>query len=273
MPLLNHLMLLALIATAPQNPLPGSHVIASCADWSITVDDFEHVLNTFPPERREILETQPDRRILVNEMVRMWTLTAEARKKGINLGTDYESRKAYYQNYINEIHSTITDDAVRKYYDTHQEEFLQVALSQILVLNGDSPIKPYAGVEGLPYKEAMKKALEIKAMLDKGADWDKVSKEFSQAIDIKDRGGAVGYIYKQQVTKSVGDAAFKLKIGEISDPIDSIYGLHILRISDKRVRPFDEIRDAIHGKMTIEEVNRRLDAKVKEAGVIIDESF
>jgi foldase protein PrsA len=120
----------------------------------------------------------------------------------------------------------------------------------------------------LPYKEAEKRAKEVKAMLNSGADWDKVSKEYSQ-----DQSGKPGRITKGQIEKSIEGALFSMKVGEISDVVGSVYGFHILRLDEKEVKPFEDFREPIRQKLVADEVDRQLDAKVKEAGVKIDESF
>jgi hypothetical protein len=260
-------------AVLAQNTPPQPRVIASSSEWSITAEQYEEIVKTFPAEDRPRFVDSDNRRGLVNELVRIWVLTTEARKNGISVGTDYQSRRDYYQNYAREAGSKISEETVRKYFDDHLDDFTRVALSHILILNGGSPITPYPDLERLPYEEAEKKAKEIKAMLDKGADWDTVSKEYSQEKMFKDKGGTVGYIAKGMVEKSIETAAFALKVGEISDVVGSVFGFHILKITDRKVATFEELREPIRRKLTTDEVNRQLDLKVKEANVAIDETF
>src|SRR5256885_905012 len=140
------LVVLSLSVGARQTPAPAARVIASSAEWTITAADFELIVKTFPPQDRERY-TDPDyRRPLVNELVRIWTLTTEARKKGVDVGVDYESRRNYYQQYAREIEVAISEEGIRSYYESHLDDFTQVRFSHILILNGNSPITPYANV-------------------------------------------------------------------------------------------------------------------------------
>jgi hypothetical protein len=248
-------------------------IIASTSDWSLTQQQYDAIVSTFPELDRLRYIDPENRRALVNELVRIWVLCAEARKDGIAVGDDYESRKNYYQKYASGIAATITDETVRKYYDAHTPDFTLVGFSHILILNGDSPITPYQGVERLHYKEAENKAKEIKAMLDKGADWNELVQKYSQDLATKDREGAVGYLPTGTMEKSLENALLSLKIGEISDVVGSVYGFHILRLEDIRVKPFEDIRASIRQKIFADEVSRQLEPKVKAAGVTIDESF
>jgi hypothetical protein len=251
----------------------AQRVIASTSDWSITTEQYDAIVKTFPEQDRLRYIDPEYRRGLVNELVRIWVLCAEARKNGITVGSDYESQRNYYQKYARDIGATIGDAAVRSYYDAHVDDFTVVGFSHILILNGNSPVTPYPNVERLPYQEAEKKAKEIKAMLDGGAAWNELSKKYSQAIDVKDKGGAGGYITKGHVEKSIEDALFSMKVGEISDVVGSVYGFHILRVDERKVTPFEEVKETIGQKLIGDEVNRQIEPKVKEAGVTVDESF
>jgi hypothetical protein len=264
MNVLTHLICLLMLQT------PAPRVLASTSEWTITTEDFNRIVQSFPEQDRVRYSVTEYRLGLLNELIRIWVLTTEARKNGVEVGTDYESRKRYYQEFAREVGSQIPPAAVQKYYDDHINDFARIAVSHILILNGDSPLTPYPQLQRLPYKEAEAKAKEIRAMLEQGADWDELAKKYSQAIEVKDHGGAIGYITKGQVEKSFEDAAFALKVGEISDVVGTVYGFHILKVTDRTVTPFKELADAILQKLIAQEVNRQLDAKVKEAGVTID---
>jgi hypothetical protein len=262
-------LLTALLLVPAQEQRP----IASTNDWAITREQYEAILKTFP-EADRLRYVEPEyRRGLVNELIRIWVLCTEARKNGIAIPNDYESQKGYYQKYAQQIGALVNEEAVRKYYDDHIDDFTALGFSHILILNGDSPITPYPGVERLPYKEAEALAKEVKAKLNAGGDWNELSKKYSQAIDIKDKGGSAGYLLKGRFEKSIENALFALKLGEISDVVGSVYGFHILRLDDKQVKPFEELHDPIRQKLVTDEVNRQLDLKVKAAGVTVDESF
>src|SRR5438093_7600311 len=97
-----HLASLLLAFAAPQTPAPAGRVIASSADWTITAADFDQIVKTFPQQDQQRYTDPDNRRPLVNELVRMWALTTEARKQGVDVGVDYESRKKYYQQYARE---------------------------------------------------------------------------------------------------------------------------------------------------------------------------
>jgi peptidyl-prolyl cis-trans isomerase C len=100
-------------------------------------------------------------------------------------------------------------------------------------------------------------AKAIEAELKKGADFAKLSKERSKDPTAA-QGGDLGYFTKDQVPPEIADVAFKLDKGQISDPVKTQYGWHIIEVEDKRTRPiptFDEARPQLE-----EYVARRAEA-------------
>jgi len=90
-------------------------------------------------------------------------------------------------------------------------------------------------------------AKEIEAELKKGADFATLAKEKSKDPGAAD-GGDLGYFTKDQMVPEFSEAAFKLDKGQISDPVHTQFGWHIIKVEDKRIKPtptFDEVRGQI----------------------------
>ena len=96
MSIVSHLLSMLLLSGILQGPAATPRIIASSGDWTITAEEFEEIVKTFPPQDRQRFADPDNRRGLVGELVRIWVLTSEARRKGIDVGTGYESRLNYY---------------------------------------------------------------------------------------------------------------------------------------------------------------------------------
>lgn len=97
--------------------------------------------------------------------------------------------------------------------------------------------------------EAKKIAEELK----KGGDFDKVAKEKSTDKGSGARGGDLGWFTKDKMVPEFADAAFKLKKGEISTPVKSAFGWHVIKLDDRRpvkVASFDEMKESLRGELT-----------------------
>ncbi|HZR61010.1 MAG TPA: peptidylprolyl isomerase [Xanthobacteraceae bacterium] len=121
-----------------------------------------------------------------------------------------------------------TDDALHKVYDeavkkmTNEEE---VHARHILVATEQE-------------------AKDIEAQLKGGADFAALAKEKSKDPGAAN-GGDLGYFTKDQMVPEFAEAAFKLDKGQISDPVHTQFGWHIIKVEDKRTKPtpsFDQVK-------------------------------
>jgi len=126
--------------------------------------------------------------------------------------------------------------------------------------------------EGAPAAQdeaARKKAEGVAERLRKGEDFAKVAKEASDDPASKDKGGDLGFFAPGAMAKPFEDAAFALKPGELSAPVRTSFGWHVLRVDaaePARTVPLAEVRDAIAREILEEEGARKLaDRRAREA--------
>jgi peptidyl-prolyl cis-trans isomerase C len=122
-----------------------------------------------------------------------------------------------------------TDDALHKVYDEAVKQMKpeeEVHARHILVATEDE-------------------AKQIEAELKKGADFAALAKEKSKDPSGAQNGGDLGWFTKDQMVPEFADAAFKLDKGQISDPVHTQFGWHVILVEDKRIKPiptFDAVK-------------------------------
>jgi foldase protein PrsA len=112
----------------------------------------------------------------------------------------------------------ISDEELKTYFDENKDslgEAEQVKASHILV-------------------EDEATANEIKQKLADGADFAELAKEYSTDEGSKGNGGELGFFPKGTMVTEFEDVAFSLPINEISDPVKSDYGYHIIKVEEKK---------------------------------------
>jgi peptidyl-prolyl cis-trans isomerase C len=90
-------------------------------------------------------------------------------------------------------------------------------------------------------------AKAILAELKKGADFATLAKEKSKDPGAAE-GGDLGYFTKEQMVPEFAEVAFKLDKGQISDPVKTQFGWHIIKVEDKRTKPtptFEQVKSQI----------------------------
>jgi peptidyl-prolyl cis-trans isomerase C len=123
----------------------------------------------------------------------------------------------------------VSDKESKMYYDSHPDDFKKpemVKACHILIKT-----EPLA--DDSHKAEARKKIEDIRNRLKKGEDFATLAKEFSQCPSSA-KGGDLGYFTRGQMVKPFADAAFSLAPGEISSPVETKFGYHLIKSIDKK---------------------------------------
>ena len=113
-------------------------------------------------------------------------------------------------------------------------------------------------------------AKDAKKKLDAGKSFEEVAKDFSKDPGSAKQGGDLGYFTKDKMVKEFADAAFSMKKGDVSGPVKSSFGYHIIKVEDVRkvtAPTFNEVKDQIKGKLQEKKLNDYIAGLVKSADV------
>jgi peptidyl-prolyl cis-trans isomerase SurA len=142
----------------------------------------------------------------------------------------------------------ISPDEVKAYYDAHPEEFSvgkeNFKLAQIL-------IAVPANATPTQIEAARVKSDSIHKQLVDGADFGKLAREYSDD-DSKSQGGELGDFSRGDIIDPIQNAIDHMKVGEISEPIRTDHGFHIVKLEAHEkvgVKPFSEVSGQIQDKL------------------------
>lgn len=95
-----------------------------------------------------------------------------------------------------------------------------------------------------------KTAKEIKEKLSSGEEFAALAKQYSEDPGSKEKGGELGEFGSGEMDSKFEEAAYKLEVGQVSDPIKSSYGYHIIKLNEKReLKPFDQEKGSIRKEL------------------------
>jgi peptidyl-prolyl cis-trans isomerase C len=227
------------------------------SDLKAAEEDIGTQLPPMAPEaKKDYLTTYVADMILVSK-------AAEAKKLGDT--DDFKKKLAMARTKLlmeallqSEAKSSVTDEAMKKVYadaikDVGSEQ--EVSARHILVESEDE-------------------AKAVAADLKKGGDFAAIAKEKSKDPGSKDTGGDLGFFSKDQMVPEFAEAAFKLEKGQLSDPVKSQFGWHVIRVDDKRSKQppaFEQVKDQIENfvqrKAQAELIQKlRAEAKIEKVG-------
>ncbi|MEA1949080.1 MAG: SurA N-terminal domain-containing protein [Thermodesulfobacteriota bacterium] len=163
---------------------------------------------------------------------------------------------------------SISDEELQDYFDENQEEFntpKTVEARHILL-----KVDQNAGPEDV--EKARKRALDILKMARERKDFAELAKKYSEG-PTRDRGGYLGTFKREAMVKPFADKAFSLKAGEISEPVRTRFGWHIIKVekvNEASVLSFDEAKKKIQKKLTQDKAKN---LAYDEAEAVSDVSF
>ncbi|MCR3956460.1 MAG: peptidylprolyl isomerase [Gudongella sp.] len=241
---------------------PGEvEVVAKINDVEITRDEFyDYLLQQNGPEVLEalILEKMVMMEVEANDVdISEEAIQEELAEMKNSYGGDdaFEEALVYYgfseESVMNNIklnlgiealmepYIEITEDEVLQYFIANKDEFdttEQVNASHILV-------------------DTEEEANDIKQQLDNGGDFAELAAEHSKDPSNAGQGGALGFFGKGQMVAPFEEAAFSMEPGEISEPVQTNFGYHIIRVEEKTEGQeakledvSDEIREILKGE-------------------------
>lgn len=112
-------------------------------------------------------------------------------------------------------------------------------------------------------------AKKIKEKLDKGADFGALAKEYSEDSGSKENGGNLGYASKGSFVPEYEAVAYSLKPGQISDPVQSQFGWHIIKLIDKKPVSKETAEPMIKQQLTAEVIKNYVEKIEKGANIQI----
>lgn len=252
-----------------QQPLPD--VVATMGPQQLRAADLKRLIDALSPEIRKRLAGDLGAldRLVREELVRQ-SVVAEAKQQGwekrpdVQLLMERARDQALVQAYVNNLARPAagfpSEDEIKGYYEASKGSYTQPAEFQLAQIFIASPEE----AESAAAASAQKKAVDIAARVQKTpADFAKVARETSDNKDSGAKGGDLGWVPETQLIPEVRAAVTRMTKGEVSAPIRSAGGWHIVRLTDRKAsvtRPLPEVRDQIVATMRLrraQEVERR----------------
>lgn len=246
--------------TVEEPNVPPDRVVITVGDIKITAAQFNAFIDSLPAQYRAMARGN-GRKQLADNIARTLTLAQEAQKRKLNETPEFKVQEVF-QNYnllANALATQagkdvqISDEDVHKYYDAHKNEFEMVHAKHILIRFAGSTVPVRPGEKDLTDAEALAKAQEIRKKIQDGGDFAAIAKAESDDIGSGSNGGDLPPFKHGQMVPSFEAAAFAMKPGELSEPVKSQFGYHIILVVSHDSKPFEDVRAELENRMKPEE--------------------
>ena len=248
---------LCFFLTAGCGPAKKGIVLARFDGMTVTSDEFDRKLAALPDNLRAAM--QRNKKALVEEIAAEHFLFKEAQRRRLDADPDVKplleaARRKILVAKLVELEVdrklSVTSEEAERYYNDHKEDFMTPVLlraSHILV-------------------KTEEEARTVKNELAGGADFEDTARR--KSIDATAmRGGDLGFFQKGQFVAEFEDTAFKMKKGEISDPVKTQFGYHLIKLTDRvepMLRDFKAVKDRLQERMLLQKRSRAFKVYVEK---------
>jgi parvulin-like peptidyl-prolyl isomerase len=246
-----------MLSPAAQPPqVPPDRVIVTVGDVKITAADFDRLTESLQPQARAAARG-PQRKQFADWVAQVLTLSQEAHRRKLDESADFKLRAMFQDATLlaNALAAQLIKDVQvpeadeRQYYESHKSEFWQVHARHILIRFQGAGGAAKPGQKELTDAEALAKAQDLRQKIQGGADFAELAKAESDDTGSGANGGDLGQFHHGQMVAPFEEAALKLKPGEISEPVKSQFGYHIIRVESHDTRSFEEVRPELEARL------------------------
>ncbi|GGH31199.1 peptidylprolyl isomerase [Alsobacter metallidurans] len=230
-------------AASAQTAAAGDKVVATVDGMKITEKDLDLAADDLGANMPQMPEPAK-RDYLVGYLADLKLGSRAAATAKVDASPDFAARAAYQRDKLlldeylsQEAKKAVTDEKMKALYaDTVKD------------------LKPEEEVHArhiLVEQEADAKAAAER--VKKGEDFAKVAAELSKDPGSGKEGGDLGWFSKERMVPEFADAAFKLQPGQVSEPVKSQFGWHVIKLEEKRTKPvppYDEVKEQISQYLT-----------------------
>ena len=236
--------LIAVVFAAVGGPSAGAQerVIAKVNGKTITDTDMKLAEAEIGSDLGSLPEATK-RRVLIEFLIenQLFADAAEGQRLAVGRSfdepTQYWRRRALRDAYFDKsVRETISDAEAKKFYE-----------NQVGSLKSDQEVRARHILV-----DSKDKAREVYEKLAHGSDFARLAKEYSKDPGSKDQGGDLGFFGRGQMVPQFEEVAFRLKKGEVSEPFESQFGWHIVRLDDRRQRSapaFEAVKERVVASM------------------------
>ncbi len=205
--------------------------------------------------------------VILQYVVELTLLADAARDAGLDQSDEYKRLSRYYELralrdvfFQEEIRANVTDEAAQQLYDERIASAApepEVRARHILVASEDE-------------------AKAIIEQLEGGADFAELAQQQSTGPS-GPSGGDLGFFTKEQMVAPFAEAAFSLDVGEVSGPVQTQFGWHVIKVEEKRDREppqFADVKEQLKSSLIRQQLQQRM-ADLRDAAnvEVLDESL
>ncbi len=271
-------LLLTAFAFAQQAPPAADPVVITIGADKITQSQFEMIVGTLPEQARAQAKTPEGRRQLAEQLAELKVLSNEAKARKLDQTPTVQTRLTIQADQVLasvmfQSLGTSDEAALHAYYDAHKSEMDQIHARHILIRFQGSAVPLRLNQKDLTEAEALQKAKDLRAKILAGAKFTEVAQAESDDVGSGTNGGDLDTFGRGAMVPEFEKAAFELPVGQVSEPVRSAFGYHLILVETHASKSFDEARPDIEKSLGPKAAEQAVDELKSKAGVVYSDSY
>jgi parvulin-like peptidyl-prolyl isomerase len=273
------------VVLSADDPKPGpsvapDKVVLTVGEQKITYAEFDQIIASLPVQYQANARGA-GRKQFADNLVRMILLSQEARRRKLDESPAFKTQMMF-QNWnvlAGLAYDQMGKDAavgpadIQTYYDAHKSEFERVKGRHILIRAQGSPLPVRPGQKDLPEADALAKAQDLRKKIEAGADFAELARAESDDTTSGPLGGDLGFFGRNQMVPPFEEAAFAMKAGELSQPVKSPFGYHIIKLEAREAKSLEEMKPEIEKRLRPEMAQKMMTDLQTKTPTVLDPEF
>jgi peptidyl-prolyl cis-trans isomerase C len=266
----------------PPAPMPGPEaVVMTVGGEKITRNQWEELIKVLPQQVQVQMATAEGRRRIAEQIAELKAVSQEAKRQKFDADPrtrtilQLQAEQTLATNFIRaaSVKASPTEADLRKVYEEEKDKNVQVTARHILIRFQGSPVPVRAGQKDLTEEEARAKALDLKKQILAGADFTNLAKAESDDSGSGAQGGELGTFGRGQMVKEFEEVALQIEPGQVSEPVRSQFGYHLIDVKSRKSKTFAESKSEIEARLK-PQMSRKIAENIKKAAAIVfDEAY
>lgn len=255
-------------------------VVLTVGSEKITKSQFEQIIDSLPDQQKAQLTTAENRRRLAEQLSELKTLAQEARSKKLDQDPATKTRITMQTEQVlaNAAYNTLgggTPDeaAMKTYFEAHKGEWEVVKARHILIRFQGSRVPIRLGQKDLTEEESLTKTKDLLAQIKGGAKFADLAEKESDDTGSGANGGDLGEFSHGQMVPEFETVAFATPVGQISEPVKSAFGYHIILVEAHTNKSYDDAKQEIAEKIRPDMAQKGLDALKQKVTVVYNDEY
>jgi peptidyl-prolyl cis-trans isomerase C len=255
-------------------------VVITVGTDKVTKSMFENIIGTLNEQQKQQLQTPEAKRALAEQIAELTMMAAEGRKRGLDQTPVVQTKIVLQAQQIlataafQEMTKNPPSDAdIQEFYKANAMKWTEAKGRHILVRFEGSRVPPREGQKDLTDEQALAKAKELRAKIVGGAKFEDVAKAESDDVGSGENGGDLGTFGPGQMVEEFDKIAFELPVAQLSEPVKTAFGYHLILIESRDAKKLEEVKPEIEQALRPELGAKAVQELKAKTTITFDDAF